>query len=214
MSTDIYYFLFCIHSQLISRYSLEHVLLQTHIFSGLEKVRFHRHNYEFPRPELLLMLLMIECLTTRSSNSRPSLLKTGKEILILSFFQSDSWVLTGNPSLHERLKTWKTFWKHRSRKDRMSLAFHLNKKSKLPDSSLLIGGACLLNRGHNMKRSCMPCSGWPPDVSALLRMLAMLKFVVCILVAGWEILCHFVNLSNFTPMDSTLLPGLQDDRTL
>lgn len=89
MSTDVYYFLFCIHSQLISRYSLEHVLLQTHVFSGLEEVRFYRHNYEFPWPELLLM--MIDCLTTRSSNSRPSLLKTGKEILNLSFFQSYSW---------------------------------------------------------------------------------------------------------------------------
>lgn len=153
MSTDVYYFLFCIHSQLISRYSLEHVLLQTHVFSGLEEVRFYRHNYEFPWPELLLM--MIDCLTTRSSNSRPSLLKTGKEILNLSFFPI--WLLTGNLSLHERLKTWKTFWKHPSRKDRMSLAFHLNKKSKLPDSSSLIGGACLLNRDHNMKKSCMPC---------------------------------------------------------
>ncbi len=181
MSTDVYYFLFCIHSQ------LKHVLLQTHIFSCLKKVRFHQHNYEFPWPELLMMLMMFECLTTRSSKSRPSLLKTGKEILILSFFPI--WLLTGNLSLHERLKTWKTFWKHLSWMDRMSLAFHQNKKSKLPDSSLLIGG--LLNRGHNMKRSCMPCSGWPPDVSALLNTLAMLKFVVCILVAGWEFLKSF-----------------------
>ncbi len=37
---QIYYFLFCIHCQLISRYSLEHVLLQTHIFSCLKKSDF------------------------------------------------------------------------------------------------------------------------------------------------------------------------------